>query len=101
MRIRNFAFALMFAGSTALAGFVFADATASPAQSGAIKLEDKSMDDRIQHLRDARKLINDAKDAFEKDPVDNAGHRKEAMEGIDKAIKAIDDEIDEYKSEKK
>jgi hypothetical protein len=55
----------------------------------------------MQHLRAARKLLNDAKDAFDKDPADKADHRKEALEGIDKAIAAIDAEIDEYKAEMK
>jgi hypothetical protein len=101
MRIRNLAIALMFASGTALAGFSLAEGTAkaSPSQTGTVKLDGKET--YMQHLRDARKLISDAKDTFEKDPVDSAGHRKEAMEGIDKAIKAIDDEIDEYKAEKK
>jgi hypothetical protein len=57
--------------------------------------------EEMQHLRAARKLLNDAKDTFDKDPADKADHRKEALEGIDKAIAAIDAEIDEYKTEAK
>ena len=95
MRIQKLALALAFAGSTAFAGLIYAE---SP--SSTVKLDDKMETPEVQHLRAARKSINEAKDAFEKDPADAKGHRKEILEGIDKALVAIDAEIDELKEMK-
>jgi soluble cytochrome b562 len=91
----------MFGSGLAFAGLARAEKPEVPVQNpGAVnKVEDESAE--IQHLREARKDLNHAKDVFEKDPVDKADHRKEILEGIDKAIKAIDDEIDELKGGKK
>ena len=93
MRNRSLVVALMLVGTASWAGFTRAD----DSKAAGDKVETVEM----QHLRAARKDLNDAKDAFEKDTVDKANHRKEAIEGIDKAIAAIDSEIDEYKAEQK
>jgi soluble cytochrome b562 len=90
MRNRKVVVALMLVGTAGWAGFTRADDSKATA--------DKVESTEIQHLRAARKDLNDAKDAFEKDAVDKDDHRKEILEGIDKAITAIDTEIEEYKA---
>ena len=99
MRNRNLIVALMFVGTTGWVGLTRAQSPALPSQPAAVKLDDKIESAEMQHLRAARKLLNDAKDTFDKDPADKADHRKEILDGIDKAINAIDAEIDEYKAE--
>jgi len=81
-----------------MVGFAFAGVTGPPTTSPStiVKIDDK-LTLYTQHLRDTRKLLNDAKDTFDKDPADQADHRKEILEGTDKAITAVDAEIDEYK----
>jgi hypothetical protein len=102
MRNRHLILALIFAGTTGWVGLTRAESPASPAQPGITRLaDDKVETPEMQHLRAARKLLNDAKDAFDKDPADKADHRKEILEGIDKAINAVDAEIDEYKTDAK
>jgi hypothetical protein len=85
-------------GVTGLVGLTHAASPAvpsTPAQSAVVNVDDKNEPLEVQHLRAARKHLNEAKDAFEKDAVDTANHRKEILQGIDKAINAIDAEIDE------
>ncbi len=52
----------------------------------------------IKHLRETRKDLVAAKEAFENDDKDKANHRQEILDGIVAAIKGVDDEIDELKS---
>jgi hypothetical protein len=98
MRTRNIAFALLLAGSAAFVGFTHAatPATAPTAAGhGAVAMANVSDFDHLQHLREARKLIAEAKAAFDAD-MPQRGHRKEILEGIDKATDSIDMEIKEY-----
>jgi hypothetical protein len=98
MRKVNVAMALVLAGSGAWAALAHAEKPlpVSPENGSAVKLADEIPE--IQHLRETRKELNAAKDAFDKDAPDKLGHRKEILEGIDKAITAVDAEIDELKA---
>jgi hypothetical protein len=94
MRKANLAVALMFVGGAAFVGLAKADKPVSSAQvQPAIPLADEPAE--VQHLRETRKHLNEAKDAFEKDPVDKKDHRKAILKGIDDSITEVDAEIDE------
>ncbi len=97
MRKANLAVAMMFVGSAAWVGLARAEKPlpVSPDQGAAVKLADEIPE--IQHLRETRKDLNAAKDAFEKDAPDKLDHRKEILKGIDEAITAVDAEIEELK----
>jgi hypothetical protein len=76
-------------------GLAHAQSAGSPQSPSAIRLADDSPE--IQSLRAVRKQLNEAKDAFDKQSKDADNHRQEVLDGIDKAINAIDSEIDELK----
>ena len=92
MRNANLAVALMLAGGVAFVGLAKADKPSMNSQP-AIKLADEPAE--VQHLRATRKHLNEAKDSFEKDPVDKKDHRKMILKGIDDSITEVDAEIDE------
>lgn len=95
MRKTSIAVALLLAGGSAWVGLARAEKPPMVTPAQPVALDDEIPE--IQHLRAARKSLAEAKDAFEKDRKDKADHRQEILDGIDKATKAIDDEIDELK----
>jgi hypothetical protein len=95
MRKLNLAVALMFVGAGTFAGLARADKPTAISQTPAVNKLTADESPEIQHLRATRKHLNEAKEAFEKDTVDKANHRKEILDGIDAAIKGVDSEIDE------
>ena len=97
MRNANLVVAMMLAGSAAWVGLAHAEKPlpVAPDNAAAVKLADEIPE--IQHLRETRKDLNAAKDAFEKDSPDKRDHRKEILKGIDEAITAVDAEIEELK----
>jgi hypothetical protein len=94
MRKANLAVALMFVGGAAFVGLAKADKPSTSSQGqAAMRLADEPAE--VQHLRETRKHLQEAKDAFEKDPVDRKDHRKAILKGIDDSIAEVDAEIDE------
>jgi soluble cytochrome b562 len=100
MRLGILSVAALIAGSATFVGFTKAEAPSrvTPESGNVVKLADEMPE--VQHLREARHHLQDAKDAFEKDKADPANHRKEILEGMDKALDAIDKEIDELLGKK-
>jgi hypothetical protein len=106
MRKGTVALALMLAGSSALIGLVRAETpAAAPVDSNHklvaladdmkdMKKEKRQVSDAeyMQHLRDARTKLSEAKDAFDAD-LPERGNRHDILQGIDKAIDAIDTQI--------
>jgi hypothetical protein len=93
MRKANLVVALALVGGAAFVGLAKADKPSAMQGQPAIKLADEPAE--VQHLRETRKHLNEAKDAFEKDPVDKKNHRKAILKGIDDSITEVDAEIDE------
>jgi len=58
-------------------------------------------DKYIGPLREDRKKLEEVKEDLKSEAYDPRGHRHLAMDSIEKAIKDISDEIDEYKKDHK
>ncbi len=101
MRKGTLALALMLAGSSAVIGLAHAG-TPAVALAADTKNEKRQVSDAeyMQHLRDARNHLDMAKNAFDAD-LPERGNRRDILEGIDKAITAIDTQIKDMEEKMK
>ena len=98
------AVAALFAGGLAVTATVGIARAASPAPT---KMEapatgSENDKDYVQHLRSIRRALNDNRKLLLDEPMsDRAGHRKAAVEAMDKAINEVNAEVIAYDKDMK
>ena len=94
----------LFAGGVAMAatGRAWAGSPSPMAPQAAARMDTENDIQYVEHLRAERKSLALVKDSLSKeDMADRAGHRKEALDAIDKALEAMNSEISAYDKDMK